>query len=91
MGLSGTGFCIMTLAAFPLALPLHSVCSCLQAISEVPSMRSSSAMVPLGLGLGSQCRVGLGHEFSGPTIAPQNPVARLLVGEEGFGNVGLAS
>ena len=35
--------------------------------------------------------MGLGHEFSGPTIAPQNPAVRLLVGEEGFGDVGPTS
>ena len=50
-----------------------------------------SANALLGLGLGPYCRVGLGREFSGPTIAPQNPAARLLVGEEGFDNVGLTS
>ena len=32
-----------------------------------------------------------GHNFFGPTIAPQKPAARLLVGEEGFDNVGLTS
>ena len=35
--------------------------------------------------------MGLGHEFSGPTIAPQNPAARLLVGKEGFDNAGPTS
>ena len=33
----------------------------------------------------------MGHEFFGPTIAPQNPAARLLVGEEGFGDFGPTS
>ena len=32
-----------------------------------------------------------GHNFFGPTIALQKPAARLLVGEEGFDNVGLTS
>ena len=32
-----------------------------------------------------------GHNFFGPTIAPQQPAARLLVGEESFDNVGLTS
>ena len=35
--------------------------------------------------------LGQGHNFFGPTIAPQKPAARLLVGEEGFDNVGLTS
>ena len=35
--------------------------------------------------------MGLGHEFFGPIIAPQNHVARLLVGDEGFGDVGPTS
>ena len=48
---------------------------------------ASSAVALLGLGFGPKCRMGLGHELSGPTIAPQNPAALLLVGEEGFDNV----
>ena len=52
MGLSDAEFLITVLAAFSLALPLHSVCSFLWAFSGVPSRRSSSAMVLLGLGLG---------------------------------------
>ena len=35
--------------------------------------------------------MGLGRESSGPIIAPQKPVAQLLVGEGGFDNVGLIS
>ena len=48
---------------------------------------ASSAIALLGSGLGPKGRMGLGHELSGPTIAPQNPAALLLVGEEGFDNV----
>ena len=51
-GLSDAEFCLTVLAAFSLALPLHSVCSFLWAFSEVPSRRSSSAMALLGLGHG---------------------------------------
>ena len=35
-----------------------------------------SAMSLLGLGLGPYYKVGQGHKFSGPTIAPQNSAAR---------------
>ena len=52
MGLSDAEFCVTVLAAFSLALPLHSVCSFLWAFSEVPSRRSSLAMALLGLGRG---------------------------------------
>ena len=38
------------------------------------------------VGPGPPCRVGLGREFTSPTIAPQNPAARLLVGDEDFDN-----
>ena len=51
----------------------------------------SSAIALLGSGLGPKRRMGLGHELSGPTIVPQNPAARLLVGEEGFDNAGPTS
>ena len=47
----------------------------------------SSTISLLGLGLGPQCKVGQGHKSSGPTIAPQNPAARLLSRGGGFGDV----
>ena len=50
MGLSDAEFRVTVLAAFTLALPLHSVRSFLWAFSEVPSRRSSSAMALLDLG-----------------------------------------
>ena len=52
MGLSDTEFRVTVLAAFTLALPLHSVRSFIWAFSEVPSRRLSSAMALLGLGRG---------------------------------------
>ena len=35
--------------------------------------------------------MGLGREVTSPTIAPQNPAARLLVGDEDFDNAGPTS
>ena len=52
MGLSDVELRVTVLAAFSLALPLHSARSFLWAFSEVPSRRSSSAMALLGLGRG---------------------------------------
>ena len=93
MGQSDAKFRITVLAAFSLTLPLHSFCSSLWAFSEVPRRRSSSAMALLGLGRGPQDKLGLGrgYTFFGPTIAPQKPAARILVGKEGFDNVGPTS
>ena len=52
---------------------------------------ASSAIALLDSNLEPKRRMGLGHELSGPTIAPQNPAARLLVGEEGFDDIGPTS
>ena len=52
MGLSDAELRITVLVAFFLALPLHSFCSSLWVLSEVPRRRSSSAMALLGLGRG---------------------------------------
>ena len=61
MGLSDVELRVTVLAAFSLALPLHSVRSFLWAFSEVPSRRSSSATALLGLGRGPQDKLGLGQ------------------------------
>ena len=52
---------------------------------------ASSEIALIGSGLGPKRRMGLGHELSGPTIAPQNLATQLLVGEEGFDNAGPTS
>ena len=44
----------------------------------------SLAMSHLGSGLGPSSKMGQGHNFFGPTIAPQNPTARPLGRGGGF-------
>ena len=72
MGLSDVELRVTVLAAFSLALPLHSVRSFLWAFSEVPSRGSSSATALLGLGRGPQDKLGLGQgpQFLRPHNSP---------------------
>ena len=67
MGSSGTRLHIMVLAAFSFVRLLHWVCPFLQALCEVLSVRSSSAVGLLGLSFGLLMWNGLGFQISGPT------------------------
>ena len=93
MGLSGARLHIKVLAAFSLVLLLYWICLFLQAslwdvgrkvvlghiLGPSRSFHCATLAVGLlGLGFGPIIQSGLGPQISGPTIAPQNPAARLF-------------
>ena len=92
MGLSDAEFRITVLAAFPLPFPCTKFASFFPGVLGgarrkivlghvlVPFLgfhQASSETALLGPGLRPKRGVSLGLKLSGPTIAPQNPAARL--------------